>query len=183
MRIGSAVHGAQDTLVINEATTLSGTLDLRTWRPDPSVAGDTLTLITAPSIGGTFNKVTIDSVDAPSYVQVIYEPTRVRVAVLQSTVDVPPPTPSQTASITLRFAAAGTPRDPAFALDLPHPATIVLDVFNVAGRRIAELKNGRLAAGRYRFPFHGAPGVYYARASITDPAGQRALTAHVVQLP
>jgi hypothetical protein len=182
MRIGSEAHGAQDTLVVSEAFTCGGTLDLRTWKPDPSAAGDTLTLVTAPSVSGSFSKVTIDGVDAPSYVQVIYEPARVRVAVLQSTVDVPAPQPGH-ANIALRFAASGTLRSPAFALDLPRPSTVVLDVYNVAGRRIAELENGRLDAGRYRFPFSGAPGVYYAQASILDQTGRRALTAHVVQLP
>jgi hypothetical protein len=183
MRIGSAAHGAQDTLVINEALTIAGTLDLRTWKPDPSAPGDTLTLISAPSFTGTFSKVTIDGVDAPAYVQVIYEPTRVRVAVLQSTVDVPPPTPGHGSSIALRFAGAGTLREPSFALDLPHPATVVVSVYNVAGRRIAELENGKLDAGRYRFPFEGVPGVYYAQALVTDQTGRRALTAHVVRLP
>jgi hypothetical protein len=183
MRIGSAAQGAQDTLVNNQAMGLAGTLDLRTWKADPSLPGDTLTLITAPTVTGTFSKVTIDGVDAPSYVQVIYEPTRVRVAVLQSTVDVPSPPPGHTNPISLRFAAAGTMRSPEFALDLPRTATVLLDVYNVAGRRMAELVNGKLDAGRYRFPFQGAPGVYYAMASIIDPTGRRALTAHVVQLP
>src|SRR5262249_22046594 len=139
-------------------------------------------MITAPSVGGTFSKVTIDGVDAPSYVQVIYEPGRVRVAVLQTTTDVPPPLPGHTEPIALRFAAAGTLRDAAFALDLPRAADVVLDLYNVAGRRVAELVRGRLEGGRYRFPFEGAPGVYYARALICDASGTRVLSAHLVQL-
>src|SRR5262249_38362149 len=158
----------------HEAMTLAGALDLRTWKADPSAPGDTLTLITAPSVSGTFTKVTIDGIDAPSYVQVIYEPTRVRVAVLQSTTDVPPPA-TRPGPVALRFAATGTLRDPAFALDLPLAADVVLDVYSVAGRRIAELLRGRLGPGRYRFPFQSTPGVYFGQASITDASGRRAL--------
>jgi hypothetical protein len=178
MRIGSAAHGAQDTLVVDQPLSLNGTLDLRTWQADPPVAGDTLNLISAPSISGTFSAVTLDG-SAASSVQVIYEPTRVRLAVLSTTAVAPSPKPA----IALRFTAAGTMVDPAFALDLPRAADVHLAVFNVVGRKIAELKNGRLEAGRYRFPFGGgASGVYFGQAWIRDDIGPHVLSARLVRI-
>jgi hypothetical protein len=70
----------------------------------------------------------------------------------------------------LGIAAAGL--NPAFALDLPRTADVVLDVYNVAGRKIGELEKGRLGPGQYRFPSQGSPGVYYPRPrSATRPDG------------
>jgi hypothetical protein len=73
--------------------------------------------------------------------------------------------------------------DPAFALDLPRAADVHLAVFNVVGRKIAELKNGRLEAGRYRFPFGGgASGVYFGQAWIRDDIGPHVLSARLVRI-
>jgi hypothetical protein len=183
MRIGSAAHGAQDTLVVDQPLSLNGTLDLRTWQPDPSQPGDTLTLISAPSISGTFSAVTIDGVNAPSYTQVIYEPTRVRVAVLQSTTSVPTG-PKTGQPIVLRFATEGSLVNPVLALDLPSSAEVHLTVYNVAGRRIADLAQGQLPAGRYRYPFAaGTPGVYFGRAWIRDSKGTHQLNARIARIP
>jgi hypothetical protein len=180
MRIGSAAHGAQDTLVVDQPLALNGVLDLRTWHADPAAAGDTLTLINAPSISGTFTDVTLDGTDAPSAVQVIYEPTRVRVAVLQSTTSVPPKSADP---VALRFATDGTLVNPGFALDLPRAAEVHLSVYNVAGRHFAELENGRLEAGRYRFPFmQGTSGVYFGQAWIRDDKGTHVMSARLVRV-
>src|SRR5262249_15155259 len=180
MRIGSKAHGAQDTLVVDDGLTIAGALDLRTWKSDPAAPGDTLTLISAPFVQGTFSAVTIDGVNAPSYVEVIYGPTTVRVVVRQTTTDVPPP--SIAGAVKLRFAAEGTVRDPSLALDLPQGANVEVCVYDVAGRRVAELERGRLEAGLYHFALGGKPGVYFARARITDASGRHELAAHAVRL-
>ena len=184
MRIGSKASHVQDTLAMNHAVTLNGTLDLRNWKPAPPQAGDTITVITGPSISGTFTSVTIDSANAPSYIQPIYSPTSVKIAILQSTADVPPPTtPSE--SMALRFAALGAPVDPALELDLPATADAQVSLYDVMGRRVATLAQGTLAAGRHRFTLAQAPlagGVYFARARVRSADGVRVLTARVVRL-
>lgn len=182
LRIGSKAHGAQDTLAVDDGLTLAGTLDLRTWQADPSVVGDTLTLITAPFVQGTFAAVTIDGVNAASYVEAIYGPTTVRVVVHQPTTDVPPP-PLAAGGAKLRFAAEGTLRDPWLALDLPERAQVEVSIYSAAGRRLAQLERGPLEPGKYRFPIGGGPGVYFARAWVSDATGRHQLAARAVRVP
>jgi hypothetical protein len=184
MRIGSAASHVQDTLALTHAVTLNGTLDLRTWKPAPPQAGDTLTVITAPAITGTFTSVTIDSVNAPSFVQPIYEATRVRIAILHSTTDVPP-APTRTPAFALRFAVAGPPAHPALELDLPTASRAEAALYDVGGRRVAALVDGPLAPGRHRFDLAGAnltSGVYFARARVTSSDGAHVLGVRLVQL-
>ena len=182
MRIGSKAHGVQDTLVVDDGLTLAGTLDLRTWKADPPLPGDTLTLITAPFVQGTFSAVTIDGANAPSYVEAIYGPTTVRVVVHQTTTtDVPPPAPAA-GGRTLRFVAAGTLRDPSLALELPQAADVEVSLYSAAGRRVAELEHGHLGPGKYSFPVEGGPGVFFARAWVKEPSGRHALDARVVRI-
>ena len=188
MRVGSKSAGAQDTLEVGQGLTLGGTLDLRSWSPNPPVVGDTLTLITAPSISGTFAAVTIDGILAPSFVQAIYTPTSVKVAILRPLSGVPvvtPGTPSATGVTALRFAAAGTLRAPAFALDLPAAADVRVAVYDVSGRQVALLRQGAMAAGPHRLPLSGdafVPGVYFGRAWVREAAGEHLLSARAVRL-
>ncbi|HET7224910.1 MAG TPA: hypothetical protein VFK69_04260 [Candidatus Eisenbacteria bacterium] len=168
MRIGSRASHVQDTLALSQPVTLNGTLDLRTWKPAPPQVGDTLTLITAPAITGTFAAVTIDSVNAPSVVQPIYSATSVKVVILHSTTGVPHQ-PSAAAPPALRFAAAGTPAAAALELDLPAAADVRVALYDVSGRRVAQPLSGALAAGRHRVALAtlGLPsGVYFARAEV-----------------
>ena len=61
----------------------------------------------------------------------------------------------------------------AFALELPMAGEARLEVFDLAGRRVAEVHRARLDAGRHTLRWDGrgdagdalAPGVYLARAS------------------
>lgn len=184
IRIGSAASHVEDTLALTHAVTLNGTLDLRTWKPAPPQAGDTLTVLTAPSITGTFSAVTIDSVNAPSFVQAIYSPTSVRVAILRSTAGVPP-APVSPAVTALRFAVVGPPARPALELDLPAAATAEAALYDVGGRRVASLIDGTLPPGRHRFDLAGAnlaSGVYFARARVTSVDGTHVLGARFVRL-
>jgi hypothetical protein len=185
MRIGSAASHVQDTLALTHAITLNGTLDLRNWNPAPPQPGDTLTVITGPSISGTFASVTIDGVNAPTFIQPIYTSTAVKIAILRSTTDVPPQNPPLAAPVALRFAALGTPANSGLELDLPAAADARVSLFDVGGRRVATLANGMLGAGRHQFALGGAVpanGVYFARAWVQLPDGVRVLSARLVRL-
>jgi hypothetical protein len=76
---------------------------------------------------------------------------------------------------TLRLVASPNPAAGAmmFALELPRAADTRVEVFDLAGRRVAELRRGPLAAGRHTLAWNGRDergalvpaGVYLARAA------------------
>lgn len=87
-----------------------------------------------------------------------------------NTLDAPAQLPARAA-----FSAAwpNPARDAAFVeMALPAPATVSVEVFDVAGRRIASLARGPFAAGRHTLAWRGAtdgggdagPGLYFVRA-------------------
>jgi hypothetical protein len=97
-------------------------------------------------------------------------------------VDVPPPSPIAAAPPReLSFAppspnpARGTT---ALVFALPHAGTVSLDIFDVTGRRVTNLQNGVLPAGRYKRLWDGTglngvrreSGVYFARLTTKDGA-------------
>jgi hypothetical protein len=96
--------------------------------------------------------------------------------------------PASGAPRTLRLAAAPNPtRGPvAFTLDLPADADVVLEVFDLSGRRVADVRHGVLAAGRRMLDWNGldeggrpaAPGVYLARVQ----AGRETAGARIVRV-
>ncbi len=52
---------------------------------------------------------------------------------------------------------------------LPEPAGLCIRVYNITGRQVAELVDGRRGAGYHGFVFNGsamASGAYFVRASI-----------------
>ena len=69
-----------------------------------------------------------------------------------------------------------------FQLVLPAPAQVHLDVFDVAGRRVARVVEAQLGAGSHRLtwdPQAAAGGMYFARLR----SGGREVTRTVVRLP
>lgn len=74
-----------------------------------------------------------------------------------------------------------------FTLSLPAPARVGLGVYDVSGRKVAELATGELPAGRWilEWPGRGAdggtlgPGVYFARMTV---AGRVVATHRVVRV-
>jgi hypothetical protein len=186
MRIGSRASHVQDTLALTQNVALTGTLDLRVWKPAPPVVGDTLTLITAPSISGTFTAVTIDGSNASAFVQPIYSATSVKVVILKTITGVPiePPVPVAVA-VPLRFAAIGPPASAVLELDLPVASNARIAVFDIGGRRVATLNDGTLAPGRHRFSLQSAglpSGVYLAQARVGDSHAATVLKARLVRL-
>jgi len=183
MRVGSRASHLQDSLAFGQSVSLAGVLDLRTIQANPPAAGDTLFLITAPSITGTFSSVTLNGGVANSFVQAVYQPGRVIVVVLKNTAGVdpgvPPPAPQ-----ALSFAALGDPRNEVLALDLPAPASVRAELFDVTGRRVMTLERGVVEAGRHRYALESSleSGLYFARAEITDSHGPHVLIARCVRL-
>ncbi len=183
MRAGSLASGVQDTLVLTAPIVLHGTLDVRTILASPPVAGDTLTLVSGPSISGTFDSMTLNGNAPAGFVGLVYEPTRVRLAVLKNTAGVDPG-PQPALPVALRFAALGGPHDGTLALDLPREATVRADLLDVSGRRVMTLENSALAAGDHRYVLDPAlpSGVYFARAEVVDRTGLHVLTARCVRV-
>jgi len=83
----------------------------------------------------------------------------------------------------LRLVAAGTLSRPALELDLPATSAVDVALYDVTGRRVMAREAGVLGAGRHVLPLGDpaiASGVYFGRATITGPAGVRALAARLV---
>ena len=86
----------------------------------------------------------------------------------------PPVTPPSALPRVTAFAMPPSPNpargDVALAVDVARDQRVELDVFDLAGRRVASLHSGLLAAGRHAFRWSGAgergaasPGVYLVR--------------------
>jgi len=98
------------------------------------------------------------------------------VADTNAAVDVPPA--AATPPRGLRLAAFPNPSAGAlsFVLELPTAGRAEVEVFDLAGRRMAVTQHGWLAAGRHALPWDGrgadgapvAPGVYLARVQAGD---------------
>lgn len=88
------------------------------------------------------------------------------------------PIASATAPTRLRLASSPNPSagPMSFVLDLAVAGTAKVEVFDIAGRRLASRQYGQLAAGRHVLPWDGrgidgvpmAPGVYLARVRAGD---------------
>jgi hypothetical protein len=72
----------------------------------------------------------------------------------------------------------GTVRDYAFSFSVPASGTTRLEVYNVAGRKVATLASGSLEAGRHQITWNGrtsqggflSRGVYFGRLTTTEGA-------------
>ena len=181
-RLGAKSSGIQDALFCSNGVTLAGKLDVRSDLLVPPVAGDTVTIITAASISGTFSSVTYNG-GSPSSgaISVLYGPTTVRIAVIDPALGAP----GGDGVTALRFASDGTLRSPAVALDLPHAADVKVALYDVSGREVAILATGPLAAGRHDLPLPSSrvpSGVYFGHAEVSDASGTHALNARVVMV-
>jgi hypothetical protein len=180
MRIGGAT---QDVVALSGAATLGGKLDVRAIGGDLPVPGDTLTLLTAGTVSGTFASVTFNGGPSASVIHVIYSPTSVRIAIVGAITAVQdePGLPR-----TLRFAPAGDPRAAELLLDLPASAHAEIALYDVTGRRLAEIENAALGPGRHHYAIGRvdvpASGLYFARAVIRGDAKPAVLRARVVVL-
>jgi len=73
-----------------------------------------------------------------------------------------------------------------FAFDLPHAAPVTLEIFDLAGRRVARLASGEYGPGHYELSWGGAAdgarpgaGLYFVR--FATPGLQR--TARLALMP
>ena len=78
---------------------------------------------------------------------------------------------------------ATTARETRFAFDLPHEAPVRLEVFDLNGRRVADVVSGVQPAGHHEAPWHAADGrggrlaagLYFARFVTPGLAESRRL--------
>jgi T5SS/PEP-CTERM-associated repeat protein len=184
--LGSFAAAEHDTIVVFGDAMLAGTLDLRRLGSFVANPGDSFVVVTMTACTGAFERVLLDGVHADGRIEVRYRPNRVVVAVLPGIVDVPQG-PAAGAAMPLRFAGRGTPgRAPSLELSLPVESDARIELFDVAGRRLGVLHDGRLAAGVHRFEAWRATtgaGLTFARAEIAGRAGREVRVARVVRLP
>lgn len=67
-------------------------------------------------------------------------------------------------------------------LEMPYPARIRVEAFDVLGRRVATLAEGEAEAGRHQLRLDGgrlASGAYFVRAEVVTAAETRVLTQRV----
>jgi hypothetical protein len=77
-----------------------------------------------------------------------------------------------------------------FSLDLPEPADVGMELYDVRGRRVAVIRDGYESAGRHAFTWHGrgahggdvSSGVYFARTRVTTVDRTEVHTGKVVML-
>ena len=182
--IGSRSSGRWDTLVVLGPAQLGGTLALRTGPITFPQLGDTLTVLTATSISGTFSSVTVNGAPGAGQVSVIYGATSVKVVIIGAITGVSPGAPRD-ASRESHLTSVGTLRSPAFALNLVEPSRVFLAAYDVSGRERVVLVDGPLPSGSFVYSIPSAlvpNGVIFVRAEIRGEFGQRTLRARAVRL-
>jgi T5SS/PEP-CTERM-associated repeat protein len=180
-RLGDHATRNCDRFVGDATATLAGTLALTPGPGFTPVAGDTFVVIDGSNVG-TFDHVTWLGIDATPYVNVVYQPGRVVVVLRTNLAAIEPG--SDRAPRTLRFVTNGAPRATSLVLDLPVAASVRVTLFDVAGREVARVHDGTLAAGSHRFAIADANlagGLYFARAQIGG-TNARSLTTRVAHL-
>lgn len=180
MRIGSKASGIQDGLFVTGTATLGGKLAVASVLGNIPNAGDTITVLTAGLVSGTFSSVTYNGGDPTNAIKLIYSPTALKIVVINGALAV-----QDNPGLPLRFASAGTLNSPAVALDLPAEASVKVALYDVAGRQMAVLASGTLAPGRHQLPLASAgvsSGIYFSRAEVTGLGSPKALSARVVVL-
>jgi len=184
--VGNYAAGELDTLSSDNQVFFAGTLDIRTLPGYVPVAGDSFLVMSYPARAGGFGTVTINGGPSTGLIQVLYRPTGAYARILAGPVAVDEPPAAAPRAVQL--SSLGSPsRALAFALELPEAAEVALEVFDVAGRRVATLHDGALPPGRHRFDAglsaRAAGGLYIARATVSGPHGTIVRTARSVRVP
>jgi hypothetical protein len=179
--LGRESGPANDSLRVAQALALDGTLALEAHPSFLRVAGEQYVVATAANITGAFSSVTWNGGSAAGLFDVVVEPTRVVVTVLDATLDVD----RDPAPAALRLSALRSGADLAFALELPEDAEVQAVLYDLTGRQVARLAGGRMAAGVHglhasagRLP----SGVYFARAEVTRNGRTDVRTAKAIRL-
>jgi hypothetical protein len=183
IEIGRFASGEWDTLSVDGAATLSGTLDVKRLPIFAVHFGDSIEVLHCTSRTGTFASVTLDGAPLAGEFAVHYTPNGVWLVFLQSTVGVgggPRPVVHD-----LALAAYGSPGPaPGVELALPAESAITLEAYDVTGRRIVRFHEAALTAGRHRFdlaPHLRAAGLYFVRAAVQTERGMVSRTVRVVR--
>jgi hypothetical protein len=176
LSIGSTSATAFDQVFVTGAATLAGTLDVRLLPGTVPQPGQDFTLMTYASHTGSFGTVTILGQPVGTQFTLTYTSTSVVLHVNAITVDVPADPAAGIAAVAL-VGRSGTRGATCFDLALPRAAHVELAVFGAGGRRVAELFRGDLPAGRSRYMLRAggrelAPGLYFARAVVTEAAAK-----------
>jgi hypothetical protein len=180
LRIGSQASGLRDTLTTDSYATLSGTLNLFTIAGSEPAAGDTIVVLEADTVLGTFSSVRINGVDPFGAVTLEYSDREVRVIFVRSVLGVGDDGPRPTAATELRFFPVRASGTAAFALELPERSRVKLCVFDVSGREVSRLADEVIAAGRREFRVPAgqlASGMYFARVEVATARGPVVRTA------
>jgi len=188
VEVGDPQPGHHDQLNISGHAKLSGRIwvaELEGYTPS---AGDVITVMTFASREGEFTekwgcpRVGLDY-------EVIYEPNAVKIALFNapSAVEEPldPTVPeaggdpatgpaTELVPTEVRLSSAVLAGEARLALELPQPSEVLIEAFDLTGRRVATLESGSLAAGRHDIGLarssHAAgrlvSGVYLARATV-----------------
>ena len=160
--IGGPVN---DTVAVAGVASFNGTLELV---PDPSFSlapGDTFVVMTYASHVASYPVVSWNG-GANSLFTVTYQPTRLILTPKPGVLAADDGMPR-----ALRFAVRDNATRPSLALEMPSSGHVRIDLYDVDGRRIANLQDGDLAAGRHDFSLGAAqrgiaPGLYFARATV-----------------
>ncbi len=182
--VGSRASGNWDTLVVSGSAQLLGALALQTGPESVPHLGDTLTIITAGSVVGSFSSVTVNGAPGAGQVSVIYTPTAVKVVVTGTIAGISPDPRPQLASGP-RLTSVGTLGRPQFELQLSEPSQVRLIVYDVSGREQAVLARGALPVGTFRFEVPGSlvpSEMLFARAEVRGSSSASVLRARAVKL-
>ncbi|MBD3163543.1 MAG: hypothetical protein GF346_13655 [Candidatus Eisenbacteria bacterium] len=189
VELGGTAPEESDRLVVTGAATLAGRLEVQIADEFEVQAGDSFTILTCAERSGVFEEpflgkcpssgVCLDLVyDAGSVVLVAYGVDPADVEEWTEPAD-PEDLPQE-----IRFRADGRiGGSPALRLDLPADALVRIQVFDVAGRLVQTVRDGRESAGFHTYSMNRGrlgSGLYFARAQVRTHAGPYAKTVRLL---
>jgi hypothetical protein len=141
-------------------------LDLRPETVFEWTPGQVWRILSCTERTGTFSSVTWQGTPLNGQVEIVYGPDFVDVRVPGGVTSA-----DEDRVTAVRFAPSGGPSRPAFALELPAAAQVRIVVYDMRGREVAVLFDGRVESVRRSFALEErgpalASGVYFARAEI-----------------
>jgi hypothetical protein len=178
-----------DRLEVMGTALLAGILHVRSAGEFVPAAADTFRIVTAASVSETFG-----SVEAPEgwEVGVTYAVDHVLLGIVAatSTERDPEEEPPGAGGIPTVFALTGIAPNPfgeraVVLLDLPWPAEVTLELYDVAGRRVLSLQQNQPAGAAQALYIDGrglVSGVYLFRATAIAAGATRTATGKVVIL-
>jgi hypothetical protein len=179
--LGNHAASEWDRLTISGAASLGGTLEFTTLPTFSAPSGATFTILTFASRTGTFASVTVNGEPiAGSGFSIDYNATNVTIKALGAT-DAPL---AAGGASSFELIGRRTPSGSVLELALPVESDVRLSLFDVSGREVAVLREGRTAAGRHPFELANgfrpvASGIYFGRAVLSRGGYSETRTARV----